>query len=463
MRKIWILFLFLALLVTALTGCGREIVSPGVSLLTTSSSAASTPSTSSAAPTSTSATGSDTSSSSPAATGTSTSSVATTQSASSTTESSSSVTQTGSSTIQTGSTATTQTGSSTTQIGGDSASGTTTAPAPTPDPIQSAAVSVTWPSSGETTPLTPFVVSASSDCASGVASIGIYVDDRLVYAEDKNHINHQILLQPGEHRATVQSWDNCGNIAKSDINLSVVDGSTTFNNLQTSSEWNLSGQKAPDYDNCVDHPGPDACAGITYSYLRGSAVSLTGLASEFDLGGTLPYSDVLFWLHLVGAFSSQNLPDPDHSLIAATKNFSYDTYFYVTSEDEMHTQALEFDINWFLNTIGMTWGFECRLRGGHEWDLWDNAQKKWVDSGLACTPLKDAWNHLTIKGKRNDDNTLTYQTITLNDNTIVLNQVAAPFSVPSDWYGITVNYQMDGDENQTAIKSYVDNFSLTYW
>jgi len=26
-----------------------------------------------------------------------------------------------------------------------------------------------------------------------------------------------------------------------------------------------------------------------------------------------------------------------------------------------------------------------------------------------------------------------------------------------------VNYQMDGDENQTAIKSYVDKLSLIYW
>ncbi|MEO6911293.1 MAG: hypothetical protein ABI158_10245 [Edaphobacter sp.] len=458
MRKIAISFVFLELLVIALTGCGSKTVSPGVSLLTPSATQTGSTAATQAGSSTTTQTGSSTT----AQAGSST----TTQAGSSTT------TQTGSTaTTQAGSTATTQSGSSTTaqaglsttQTGGDSASGTITAPAPTPDPIQSATVSVTWPSSGETTPLTPFVVSASSDCASGIASIGIYVDDRLVYAEDGNHINHQILLQPGEHRVTAQSSDNCGNIAKSDINLSVVDGSTTFNNLQTSSEWNMSGQKTPDYDNCVDNPGPDACGGITYSYLRGSAVSLTGLASEFDLGGTLPYSDVLFWLHLIGALSSRNMPDPDHSLIAATKNFSYDTYFYMTSEDEVHTQALEFDINWFLNTIGMTWGFQCRLRGGHEWDLWNNTQKKWVDSGLACTPLKDAWNHLTIKGKRNDDNTLTYQAITLNDNTIVLNQVADPYSVPSDWYGITVNYQMDGDENQTAIKSYVDNFSLTYW
>lgn len=327
-----------------------------------------------------------------------------------------------------------------------------------------AGVWVNSPAAGNSGPQPAFVASATTTCASGVAAMGLYVDDQLVDVENGNALNYQVKLTPGAHRTIVQSWDNCGGYAKTPIDLTVLGASNTFSNLQMSPAWNMSGQKAPYYDNCVDHVEADACAGITYSYNRNIAnPSLSGSATQFNLGGTLPYSDVLFWNHLIGAYSSQGLPDVDHTLIAATKNFTYDASFYVTSYDEAHTQALEFDINWFLNSFGMTWGTECRMHGGHEWALWNNVDKHWEATGIACNPLKDAWNHVTISGKRNDDNTLTYQTITLNGKTIALNKTVPPFYVPANWYGITVNYQMDGDEYQTSIKSYVDKLSLIYW
>jgi len=334
-------------------------------------------------------------------------------------------------------------------------------------PITVTAKTEVWvnsPSAGKSSTVPAFVASATTTCASGIAAMELYVDGQLIETEQGNTLNYQAALSPGAHQTEVLSRDNCGGSAKTPIDLVVVGSSNTFTNLQASPVWNMSGQKSPYYDNCVDHTEPGACDGVTYSYNRNVASpSLTGSATQFNLGGTLPYSDVLFWNHLIGAFSSQNLPDIDHKLIAATKNFTYDAYFYVSSYDEVHTQALEFDINWFLNSTGMTWGTECRLRGGHVWALWNNVDKKWEATGIPCTPKKDAWNHVTISGKRNDDNTLTYQTITLNGKSVVLNKTIAPFWVPADWYGVTVNYQMDGDEKQTSVKSYVDKFSFMYW
>jgi hypothetical protein len=55
-----------------------------------------------------------------------------------------------------------------------------------------------------------------------------------------------------------------------------------------------------------------------------------------------------------------------------------------------------------------------------------------------------------------------YQSITLNGVTTNINKTYAPFTVPSSWYGITVNYQMDGDYKQSANTTYLDNLSLTY-
>jgi len=39
----------------------------------------------------------------------------------------------------------------------------------------------------------------------------------------------------------------------------------------------------------------------------------------------------------------------------------------------------------------------------------------------------------------------------------------APFAVSSGWYGVTVNYQMDGNYAQSPNTTYLDKFSLTYW
>jgi hypothetical protein len=44
-----------------------------------------------------------------------------------------------------------------------------------------------------------------------------------------------------------------------------------------------------------------------------------------------------------------------------------------------------------------------------------------------------------------------------------INQYYAPGSAPSNWWGVTVNYQMDGNDKPSANTTYLDNFTLTYW
>jgi hypothetical protein len=56
---------------------------------------------------------------------------------------------------------------------------------------------------------------------------------------------------------------------------------------------------------------------------------------------------------------------------------------------------------------------------------------------------------------------LLYQSITFNGVTHVLNKTYAPFSTPG-WWGIVVNYQMDGNSKQTPYTVYVDKLNLTY-
>jgi hypothetical protein len=186
--------------------------------------------------------------------------------------------------------------------------------------------------------------------------------------------------------------------------------------------------------------------------------SLSGNATQFSLGGTRPYGDALFSAQLIGPDSSQ-LPDADHTLVPTLHNFVYDSYFFVT--DASITQVLEFDINMYFNGVGLTWGHQCNHLGDGDWDIWDSHH--WVSSGVPCTLIQGAWNHLTLVVQREPDNTMLYESIELNGTTYQLNKTYPPAKISSSWWGVTANYQMDGDHAHTPNTTYVDNFSLTYW
>jgi hypothetical protein len=122
---------------------------------------------------------------------------------------------------------------------------------------------------------------------------------------------------------------------------------------------------------------------------------------------------------------------------------------------------LEFDLNQFFNNMGFIWGHECRIAGGNEWDIWDNVNQHWVATGVPCYPNNNAWNHLTIQVQRTSNNQLLYQSITLNGVTNTLNAYYNPGSAPG-WYGVTVNYQMDGNDVQSPYSIYLDQLTYSY-
>ena len=102
-----------------------------------------------------------------------------------------------------------------------------------------------------------------------------------------------------------------------------------------------------------------------------------------------------------------------------------------------YSQALEFDINQFVNGSSYIWGHECRIAGGNEWDIWDNSGQTWHPTRIPCNPLPNAWNHLVLQVQRTSDNQLLFQSITLNGVTSTLNYYENPTA--TTWYGITVN------------------------
>jgi hypothetical protein len=83
-------------------------------------------------------------------------------------------------------------------------------------------VSVTSPvpNSTVTSPVN-YVATATSSCAKGIASMGIYVNNKLVYVVDAAKLNTSLSLAAGAEHTVVEEWDHCGKAAYTTVNLTV--------------------------------------------------------------------------------------------------------------------------------------------------------------------------------------------------------------------------------------------------
>jgi hypothetical protein len=305
-----------------------------------------------------------------------------------------------------------------------------------------------------------FVATATTSCSKGVSSMGIYTAPGvLAYTVQGGSLNYNLALSPGKYNTVVEEWDGCGGAATTPVTITVTGGGgggKTFSNLQHSGGWADYGQRAPTFIDC----SPSPCDNIVFSMTQNiKSPSMTGESTAMYLAGSQGYGDGLWNNHLIGDLSSQGLPDTNHTLVPQYHNFTYDVYFWVSSLSA--SQAVEFDLNQFFNNMGFIWGHECRIAGGNEWDVWDNVNQHWVPTGVSCYPTPNAWNHLTLQVQRTSNNELLYQSITLNGVTHNLNQYYNHGSAPG-WWGITVNYQQDGNVSQSPYTVYLDQFTFTY-
>ncbi len=321
-----------------------------------------------------------------------------------------------------------------------------------------AGVVVTTPSVNSTVPsVTPYVASANSSCNKGVASMGVYVDGQLNTVSQGSKLNTQVTMSAGNHNTVVQAWDYCGGSTTKAVPVTVAGGGgSTVSNLQALNGWNQWGELPPSDNIC------SPCNGVNWSMLQHQGyISLTGNATRFTLGGSKPYSDVLFSNPVIGQGNVEGLADQNHKLLPTLHNFTLDSYTYVTNLGI--TQSLEYDINMYLDSVGMEWGTQCNHLGDGVWDIWNNVSAHWMPTSVPCQLNNAAWNHITLQVQREANNDLLYQTITVNGVTHTINQTVAPFAVPGEWWGMTVNYQMDGNHNQAPNTTYVDKMTFTYY
>ena len=304
-----------------------------------------------------------------------------------------------------------------------------------------------------------YAATATTTCSKGVASMGIYTaPNQKAYTVDGASLSTDLTLSPGTYNTTVEEWDKCGGAATKAVTITVTGGTTgkTFTSLQASKGWAGYGELPPKYDIC------SVCSGVTWSMTQNiSSPSMDSKATKFFIGGTTPYADVLWNNHLIGDGSSQGMLDGDHTLVPTLHNFTYDAYFYGTNLSL--AENIEFDIAQFVDDKGFMFGTQCQLQeNGSIWSVWDPLHGKWVATSAPCKPTSNTWNHVTIKVQRTSSDQLLYQSITLNGVTTTLNKTYSPFSAPG-WWGVVVNFQLDGNYNQSDYSVYLDKFNFTYY
>ena len=93
-------------------------------------------------------------------------------------------------------------------------------------------VMISSPRSGDTiTSTAKFVATGNTaTCAKGVASMGIYLDDHLVYVANGTNLSTSLTLTPGKHNAVVQEWDFCGGATLAAVPITVSGQSAVWVN-----------------------------------------------------------------------------------------------------------------------------------------------------------------------------------------------------------------------------------------
>lgn len=272
----------------------------------------------------------------------------------------------------------------------------------------------------------------------------IYVNHTSVYSVRGSRIDTSLALSAGTHYVVVQSWDSVGTVQKAPMTVTVTEGSSgipptakVYSGLDQVTGWESC-------DVCAGHGGQGPEAEHSLIQFIGSP-SRDGKSAQFNLGGETPYSAALWWKQLGGNDS-------------ATR-FVYDLYFYL--KDPAASQALEFDINQTVNGKKYIFGTQCDIKDHKTWDVWDTANSRWVQTGIACAmPAAYTWHHLVLEFERVNDQA-KFVSLTLNGKKSYINKVFRPKS--GNYSELNVAFQLDGNKENRNYSAWLDTVKLSAW
>jgi hypothetical protein len=182
--------------------------------------------------------------------------------------------------------------------------------------------------------------------------MGIYTSSgNLAYKVSGWKLDKTLTLSSGTHNVAIQEWDKCGSSSKAFVKVTVGGSSSpapstsgiTVTNLQAQKGWSGYALLPPSWGICASCTGTDSK--LKWSWTQNiTSPTISGKSTKSVYGsGSVQWGDVLWNNHLIGNFSSQGLPDTNHTLAPKFHTFTYDVYFWIKNASV--SQALEFDIN----------------------------------------------------------------------------------------------------------------------
>lgn len=303
----------------------------------------------------------------------------------------------------------------------------------------STGVAVSSPANNATVS-SPFQVVASASASNPVTAMQIYLDNQLVLTVNAASLNTPISADTGSHLLVVQAWDSTGAVYKQPVTVNVSSGipanATVKSQIEDMSGWQSCSV-------CAGANGNGPVANFSMQQFQ-SSPSLDGGSSQFNISGSTPYADALWWNQLGAANSATN--------------FVYDLDFYLTNPQV--PQALEFDVNQSIGNLKFIFGTQCAMVSG-AWDVWDAPSGVWRSTGVACTrPAAFTWHHLTWEFQRTSTQTV-FVAFTFDGVKHFVNM--AFNALPVNAQELNVAFQMDLNFAAQAYSVWLDNVTLSYW
>jgi phospholipase C len=194
----------------------------------------------------------------------------------------------------------------------------------------SATVTVSSPTPNSTV-MNPvhYVASASSTCSKGVASMGVYINNKLAYSVKSASLDTNLSMALGYEHTVVQEWDNCGASSYTTVNLNVISNQPTVSIAAKSSTIsagsgdqvtvNASNATSVVVTGSDGSSYPLSTTGGSFTVTPSSTTTYTAEASNANGTATSQAS--------VTVIPASSLNAVSHVILMLQENHSFDNYF----------------------------------------------------------------------------------------------------------------------------------------
>ena len=194
-------------------------------------------------------------------------------------------------------------------------------------------VTVTTPTPGSTvtSPVHYVATAGTNTCSSGVASMGIYVNNKLIYVVQGASLDTSVSMATGAEHTVVEEWDHCGGASYTTVNLTVASSATPVVSITAKSSTITSGSS-----DTLTVTASNATSSITVTGTDGSSNTVPSSGGTITVSPTSTTTYTAEASNASGSSSAQttvtvqsagDLSSVKHVIFMLQENHSFDSYF----------------------------------------------------------------------------------------------------------------------------------------